>query len=274
MKLLQNKNSETKTKRVKLQTNLCYNNFIMKLKNFFLFTLFFLCYALVHSLNIDSLNPSGWINDYASLLDYEEKSRIESLISEFEQKTGNEIAVVIIKSLEENDLEDFTNRLFEKWGVGKKGKDNGIMLLVALDEKKIRMEVGYGLEAMINDAIAGEIIREKIAPFFKRGLYAEGIYSGVFEIVSIIADKTGVKIDKKNTSEYSKIDKIFSAVFLFVLIFFILPFLFSNPWLLYFFLFPGGGGSHRGGFGGGFGGGGFGGFGGGLSGGGGASGGW
>jgi|DewCreStandDraft_4_1066084.scaffolds.fasta_scaffold88626_1 uncharacterized protein len=242
----------------------------MKPKNLILFLIFFLYSILIYSLDINSLSPSGWVNDYASLLTPAEKYKIELLISEFENKTGNEIAVVIIKSLEDNNLEDFTNRLFEKWGVGKKGKDNGIMLLIALQERKIRIEVGYGLEPIINDALAGEIIRNNIAPFFRNQQYADGIYSGVYEIAKIISQKSGVVIDKKYAPKVTKINKVKSIIFLFIFIFFILPVLIRHPWLLFFMLSSGRSGRY---YGGGFGGG-FGGFGGGSSGGGGASGGW
>ncbi len=247
----------------------------MKTKKIFLFITLFLYNTFIYSLDVNTLNPSGWVNDYASVLNIKQKTRIESLISEFEQKTGNEIAVVIIKSLEGNNLEDFTNRLFERWGVGKKSRDNGIMLLIAMQERKIRIEIGYGLESIINDAMAGEIIRETIAPFFRQNLYADGIYAGIFKIASIIAQKTGVKLDEKYTPELSGTNKTMSIIFFFIFVFFILPVFLRHPWLLLFFL-SSGRHSRGGHFGGGFGsgGGGFGGFGGGVSGGGGASGGW
>jgi len=247
----------------------------MRFKRRILSSVFILYVVLIYSFDINSLTPSGWVNDYASILSREEKNKIQSLISEFERKTGNEIVVVVIKSLEGNNLEDFTNRLFEKWGIGKKSIDNGIMVLITMDERKIRIEVGYGLEPIINDGVAGEIIREKIVPFFRQNLYASGIYAGVFEIASIIAQKTGVKLDEKYTPKFSRTDKTMSVIFFFIFIFFILPVLLRNPWLLLFFLSSGRhsrGGHFGGGFGGG--GGGFGGFGGGSSGGGGASGGW
>ncbi len=245
----------------------------MQLKKFFLSSVFLLYAILIYSLDVNSLIPSGWVNDYAALLTQSEKLKIESLISEFEKKTGNEIAVVIIKSLEDNNLEDFTNRLFEKWGIGKKLKDNGVMILIALKERKIRIEVGYGLEPVINDSLAGDIIREKIAPYFKQNRYFDGIYTGVFEIAKIIAKKTGIELDEKYTPKISRTSKISNIIFFFIFIFFILPVLIRHPWLLLFFLLSGRSsrGSH---FGGGFGSGGFGGFGGGSSGGGGASGGW
>ncbi|MCX8094138.1 MAG: TPM domain-containing protein [Candidatus Goldbacteria bacterium] len=242
------------------------------MKKFFLFIIFFLYSIFLYSIDINSLTPTGWVNDYASLLTQEEKIKIESLISEFEHKTGNEIAVVIIKSLEDNNLEDFTNRLFERWGIGKKGKDNGIMLFIALKERKIRIEIGYGLEAFISDSLAGNIIREVIVPYFKQNQYYDGIYAGVFEIASIIAQKTGVVLDKSYTPKVTRVNKIGSIVFLFIFIFFILPVFMRHPWLFLFFISSGRGGGRY--YGGGFGGGGFGGFGGGLSGGGGASGGW
>ena len=163
----------------------------------------------------------------------------------------------------------------EQWGVGKKGKDNGIMLLVALSERQVRIEVGYGLEGAVTDGMAGSIIREVIAPAFRQSDYSGGIYGAVYKLSSIIAGEYGVEINAQAPVSYNsynqtrpltKAEKIIMIIFLIIMI----PIIIKNPWILLYLLSSGGG--SRGG--GGFGGGGFGGFGGGSSGGGGASGGW
>jgi len=109
---------------------------------------------------LERLQPCGFVNDYANVLSASEERQLVSMISEVRQKTGAEIAVVTIQSLEGNEIDDFSNRLFEKWGIGQKGKDNGLLFLAAMKDRKMRIEVGYGLEGAIPDAQAGRIRRE------------------------------------------------------------------------------------------------------------------
>jgi uncharacterized protein len=178
-------------------------------------------------------------------------------------------------------LDEYANELFKSWKIGKAKEDNGILLIVAQKEKRIRIEVGYGLEEIIPDGLAGEIIRNQIRPYFKDGKYGLGIRAGVQSIVEVISSKKGIPLDRKggkgNKSILDNPNFFDGIVLVLVLLFLISRFLFSpfsrrNG--------PGGfWGSGGGGFGGGFGGfggggGGFGGFGGGGSGGGGASGDW
>ncbi len=226
-----------------------------------------------YGLDINRIKPVGWVNDYAGVIDSGTKERLTGLISELEQKTGAEIAVVTVPSLEGENLEDFSNRLFNKLGVGKKGKDNGMMFFAAMAEHKLRIEAGYGIEGIIPDAAAGRIIRDIMAPYFRQGDPSKGILAGVYAAAAAIAKENNVKL----TGNYGSFRQagprragIGDVIWFLIFIFIILPVIIRNPWLLLLFLF---GGRGRGGFGGGsFGGGG--GFGGGLSGGGGASGGW
>ncbi|HPI03686.1 MAG TPA: TPM domain-containing protein [Candidatus Goldiibacteriota bacterium] len=245
------------------------------MKKLFIVLFSILFYVSVFAVSPDSLKPTGWVNDFAGIMDQASVQKIETLINSLNQQTTAEIAVVIIQSLEGNDLNDFTNTLFEQWGVGKKGKDNGIMLLVALSERQVRIEVGYGLEGAVTDGMAGSIIREVIAPAFRQSDYSGGIYGAVYKLSSIIAGEYGVEINAQAPVSYNsynqtrpltKAEKIIMIIFLIIMI----PIIIKNPWILLYLLSSGGG--SRGG--GGFGGGGFGGFGGGSSGGGGASGGW
>ncbi|MCE5300176.1 MAG: TPM domain-containing protein [Spirochaetia bacterium] len=215
---------------------------------------------------------AGPVNDSAGIIDNPSEASINSLINELKQKTGAEIAVVTIKSLEGEPLEDYANTLFSKWGIGEKGKDNGLLILVVLDEHKIRIETGYGIEGIIPDGKAGSIIRTDMAPYFQQGNPAAGIYAGVYAAASLIAADKGVALSGKaprsaqaSRGKMSKAEMLFSIIFMLIFI----PVVIRNPWIL--FLMMSGG---RRGSGGGFGGGGFGGFGGGSSGGGGASGGW
>ena len=116
------------------------------------------------------------MNDYAQLLSPDARQRLEQSLAAHEQATnGAQMVVAIFPSLEGESLEDFGIRLAEKWRIGPKSLDNGVILLVFLKERRVRMEVGYGLEPVVPDAIASQIIREVMGPRFREGRYAEGI---------------------------------------------------------------------------------------------------
>ncbi|MCF7849673.1 MAG: TPM domain-containing protein, partial [Kiritimatiellales bacterium] len=103
---------------------------------------------------LNSLEPRGFVNDFANVISASDEQQLTSMITELRQKTGAEVAVVTIQSLEGGNIDDFTNRLFEKWGVGQKGKDNGLMFLASMQDREMRIEVGYGLEGAIPDSKA------------------------------------------------------------------------------------------------------------------------
>ena len=127
----------------------------------------------------------GRVNDYAKLLPQERAVALEAQLEKFEQETGHQIAVLTIPSLEGDSLEDFSIRVAETWKIGKKGFDNGAILLIARDDRRLRIEVGYGLEGVMPDAIASRIIREVITPRFRSGDYAGGIEAGVNSILKV-----------------------------------------------------------------------------------------
>lgn len=215
--------------------------------------------------------PKGRVSDYVGLLTDEQIGMLNAKLQQFEERTTNQIAVAIFKSLEEENLEDFSIRLAEKWKIGTRGRDNGVILLIFLEDRKLRIEVGYGLEGALTDAIASSIIRNDIAPRFRLGDYYGGIESGVERIMEATtgeyrpAPGTGVK-------EITRWEA-FIPLLIFLIIPFIIAFNARSSRRRGFYIFgPGGWSSGRGG---GFpgGGGGFGGGGGGF-GGGGASGNW
>jgi uncharacterized protein len=111
-------------------------------------------------------------------------------LAQYDQTTGNQIAIAIFADLEGAPINDFTVRLEEAWKVGRRGKDNGILLLVAVAERQVRIEVGYGLEGKVTDANAGTIIRDVIAPAFRAGRYGDGLSSAVDEITRLIGSGT------------------------------------------------------------------------------------
>jgi uncharacterized protein len=215
--------------------------------------------------------PKGYVNDYVGIINSQDKAYLENLLANIQRKTTAEIAVVTIQTIQPYDIELYAVKLFEKWGIGKKGKDNGILLLIAFKDRKLRIEVGYGLEGALPDAICKQIITNSIIPYFKKGNYSKGIVSGVNQIVKYVSQEYGINVnDIKNYKPVSPPPSRGIGSFILYLLLFLLIFGLRSGFLFFFLPFGGGywsGG--RGGFGGGFGG-----FGGGMSGGGGASGGW
>lgn len=129
---------------------------------------------------------TGRINDQANLLSTEQRQQLDDFLMSYERQTSNQLAVLIIPSLAGDSLEDFSIRVVEKWQLGQKGKNNGLLLLIALQERKIRFEVGYGLEPKITDAFSGELIREVLAPAFRENRFYDGIYSALYAITQKI----------------------------------------------------------------------------------------
>ncbi len=130
--------------------------------------------------------PTGYVSDFARLLDPAGRASLEQRLSEYDRTTGNQIAVAIFADLGGVPINEFTVRLEEAWKVGKRGKDNGVLLVVGVKEHQVRIEVGYGLEGKITDSDAGAIIRDVIAPAFRTGRYGEGLDGAVGRIVGLI----------------------------------------------------------------------------------------
>ncbi len=220
------------------------------------------------------LAPQGYVRDYAGVLPPSEEAVLTNIISELERKTTAEIAVVTIPTLGDWSLETFAVDLFEKWGIGKKDKDNGVLILIAMNEKKVRIEVGYGLEGVITDSIAGMIIRQKMAPYFRQNKFAEGLIQASATVADLVAKEYNValsEIGNRDTRLDADTKRRRGGSFIGNLLFILFLIVIFGFRIFFIPLFLGGGG-YWGGGGGGFGG--FGGFGGGGSGGGGASGGW
>lgn len=129
--------------------------------------------------------PKGYVTDNANVL--RDKVNIEHRISEFHKSNGTEIAVVTIDTLDGVPVEDYAHGLFKEWGIGKKGTNNGVLILVAVKDHKTRIEVGYGLEGTLNDSFCGRVIREDMIPQFKSGNFSEGIQYALTTIFHRIA---------------------------------------------------------------------------------------
>lgn len=222
--------------------------------------------------------PEGFVNDFANILTNSEEDTLVKIAEELEKDTTSEIAVVIVKTVKPLSIEEYSVRLFSEWGIGKKGKDNGVLLLVAIEDREVKIEVGYGLEGILPDGRCGEIIRKYIIPEFKNGRYGGGIIAGASAIAGVISGKrAGAAQTSPIVSE--TVEKIKDTISSFMILFFVIIFVIVS--ILQMFLprrrrywHSGGWTSSWGGFSGGGGGGGFGGFGGGSSGGGGAVGRW
>jgi uncharacterized protein len=119
------------------------------------------------------------VNDYAQLLPADAHRRLETRLAEREQATGAQMVLAIFPSLEGESLEDFSIRLAQQWRVGQKSLDSGVILLLFVQDRRVRLEVGYGLEPVITDAVAAQIIRESIAPRFREQRYAAGLEAAV-----------------------------------------------------------------------------------------------
>ena len=224
--------------------------------------------------------PMGLINDFAGVISPEHEEKMNLLARELLNKTGATVTVVTLKDIGGANVDEFTSRLYEQWGVGKKGEDRGAMLLIALKERKVRIEVGYGLEGIIPDGLAGQIRDEAMIPYLKKGDYGLGLLNGLSAVASIIAKDQGITLTglppaPKSVSSRGRGYSFGIFPFLFLLFVFLILARSGRRGglglLMLLFLGGGRGGSRGSGGFGGFGGG-FGGFGGGMSGGGGASG--
>ncbi len=248
----------------------------------------------------------GHVNDFANVIDAQTEQQLETILTNFEKMTNTQIAAVTVQSLNERPVEEYAVDLYRAWGIGAKSgenKDKGALLLVALQDRKTRLEVGYGLEGDLPDGLAGEIIR-RMRPYLQQGDYSQGMNVGVRTLVDTLAQKWNVNItgieDRRyaysGQSQPQQISGRSLLIMLLIFIFFIiLMFIIArssrkrggggggrggdNLWWTYPIIFNRGGGSFgggssgsSGGWGGGGGGGSdWGGFGGGSSGGGGAS---
>lgn len=217
--------------------------------------------------------PRGAVNDFANIISSDEEKQMEYIASEVLKKTGTSVVVATIDTVGDMDYSTYANELYESWGIGKKGEDKGVLIFLALKERKLRIETGYGVEGILPDGLVGQIIDNYMVPYLSKNQFGKGIMNGMVILSSIIAKDAGVKLGGDSGTRRPAMKRRHTALgFLPILFFIIIIFLLARsrggifPLLLLMMMGRGGG------FGGGFGGfsGGFGGFGGGLSGGGGA----
>jgi len=130
---------------------------------------------------------SGYVVDQSGIIDSATKQQLESWILELKQKTTAEVAVVTVDSTEPLPIQDYAVNLYQRFGIGQKGKDNGVLLLVAYNDHHVWISVGYGLEGAVTDAYSSRIVNTIITPEFKLGHFSEGIEKGTAAIVTLIA---------------------------------------------------------------------------------------
>lgn len=220
--------------------------------------------------------PQGHVNDFAGVITKNTRGSLESLLSALAARTGAEIAVVTLPALNEEPIENVAVDLFQEWGIGQKGKDNGLLFLVAPNDRKMRIEVGYGLEPILPDGLTGRILDSYVVPEFKKGDLNTGIQNGTVALVQVLAKYYDVNPEEislpklaQASSPQPQKDSLLSKLFRLGFIIFLVILFIRHPSLFLALLLSGmggGGGRSGGGFGGGFGG-----FGGGGSGGGGSS---
>jgi uncharacterized protein len=249
-----------------------------------------LCVRL-HAEDVKSIHPTGYVTDLAGIIQPQSKTQLENMCTELQQKTGAQLAIITVKSLDGEEIEEYGNRLFQQLGVGGKASNDGVLLLV---------EVGYNLEPIINDARAGDAGRTMV-PYFRRGDYSGGVVAAAAQLAKYIADDknvtlTGLPKIRQVAPHRDDSGNLWIWIILGIIFFIVLAGSSrgggggtnirggggGNSWMTAAILGSMLGGGNRGGWGGGGGGwgggggggGGFGGFGGGSSGGGGASGSW
>jgi uncharacterized protein len=128
----------------------------------------------------------GRVNDYAGVVNPDRARSLESQLAKLEADTGHQVAVLTVPTLDGEDIEGFSIRVAESWKIGKKGFDNGVILIVAVKDRRLRLEVGYGLEGILPDALAKQISTDYIVPFFRNGDYGTGIVAGIGAVEKVI----------------------------------------------------------------------------------------
>ena len=162
--------------------------------------------VLASALDVPALRSR--VNDYAHVLSPDQIGKLENELAQFETQTGHQVVVLTINSLEGEDIEGFSIRVAENWKIGKKGSDTGVILVVAVKDRKLRLEVGYGLEGVLPDATAKQIISDYIVPRFRANDYGGGIMAGVDAVLKVIKkeplpEATRQKPANRNSSGFS-----------------------------------------------------------------------
>ena len=238
----------------------------MKNKKYFLIllcilVLFQTSISLAAGLKLPEPSYSFYVYDEANIIEDQVEEYIVGTNKVLYKKTGAQIVVASVNSLDDMDIREYANRLFQKWGIGSREYDNGLLILIVPREREIWIEVGYGLEGALPDSKVGNIIENSILPYFKEDNYSEGILSGFNEIINEIEEEYNTNLEREKIDEdlydfgepYGELD-IFNTtrkilIVVGIIIFLFIDFRFFGGWLTYSLLRGGryGGGSNRGG---------------------------
>jgi uncharacterized protein len=184
----------------------------------------FLCLVpLAFALDFPPL--TGRVVDQAGVINAQTRGNLETKLKDLEDKSGIQLVVATVKSLQGSDIETYANQLFRLWKLGQAQKNNGVLLLVAPNEHKVRIEVGYGLEGTLTDALSSVIIASAIIPRFKTNDYSGGIERGVDGIISVLSGDSAEwqrKVDVRSDDPSQAFDLLFPALFLVLILFFVI----------------------------------------------------
>lgn len=199
---------------------------------------------------------TGRVNDYAGILSEEASTLLSEELKAHEERTGNQLVILTMASLQGESIEDYSNQVFSEWELGQGDQDNGILIVVVPDEKRMRIEVGYGLEGSLPDILAGRIIREIITPRFKEGDFDGGITEGALAVIHVLEGQEipwsadfDEASESQSFSDFSGLEStnmswamrillgafIFGIIGLFTFIGIVTP---GFGWFLYVFLIP------------------------------------
>ncbi len=163
--------------------------------------------------------PQSYVNDYANLLSADARGKIEEALAQFEKETSNQVVVALFRSLEGESLEDVSIRLAEKWRIGTKEHSNGVILLIFNEDRQMRIEVGYGLEGALPDAVCDLIIRHEIVPAFRKGDFDTGVLNGIRAIL----EATQGEYRTSGPDAEDKIEKASPMIFLALVLYLLIP---------------------------------------------------
>ncbi len=208
--------------------------------------------AAAHAAVVEVPYLSGRVVDTAEVLSADASARIGELLRAHEVSSGNQVVVLTLPSLAGENVEDFAERVFRAWRLGQAGRDNGVLIAIAVEDRRLRIEVGYGLEGTLTDLAAGRIIRGVITPRFRAGDYDGGIEAGVSAVIGVLAGTGEVPAEAEPVADASSglhmegpdlsiVERILFGAFIFGIIglFTVLGVLTpSGGWFLYPFLIP------------------------------------
>ncbi len=162
--------------------------------------------------------PTGFVNDFANIIPSDQKIILETTLSNYKKQSGNEIAIVTVPSLGDEEVQGYAVALFKEWGIGEKGKDNGLLILHAPNERKVWIEVGYGLEPYITDAKSGLIYRNILTPAFRANEFVRGYTEAVMAVIGTLNGQVDAVPKDVPADSTDFLTWLYAGVFLFIYI--------------------------------------------------------